>query len=233
MSILNLAQLDLLELNIYTIILRIALSLLIGGIIGIERGIKSKSAGFRTYMLVCLGSTMVMMTNQFIHDTFASGDPTRMGAQVVSGIGFLGAGTILVTRRNQVRGLTTAAGLWVAACLGLAIGIGFYTGAVLGGMTVLLILTLFEKVKLMIEDRTGTIECYIIFESAADFHYLLKHNKKHDWKIIDIEAEHSDLNAPHHIYEITFQLANADQTAQFMTDLAAREGILFVRKVRQ
>lgn len=232
-NFLDIRQFDFHELHFYTIFLRILLSLVVGGIIGLERGIKSKSAGFRTYMLVCLGSAMVMMTNQYIYDTFGSGDPTRMGAQVVSGIGFLGAGTILVTHRNQIRGLTTAAGLWVAACLGLAIGIGFYTGAVLGGITVLFILTLFEKVKILIEDRTRTIDCYIIFESATDFHNLLKHTAKQAWKIIEIESEHSDFDAPHHIYEITFQLYHNDQMDHFMEYLEKREGILFVKKIRQ
>lgn len=233
LSFFSIEQFDFHELHFYTIFLRILLSLVVGGIIGLERGIKSKSAGFRTYMLVCLGSAMVMMTNQYIFDNFGSGDPTRMGAQVVSGIGFLGAGTILVTHRNQIRGLTTAAGLWVAACLGLAIGIGFYTGAVLGGITVLFILTVFEKVKTLIEDRTRTIDCYIIFESARDFHNLLKHTEKQEWKIIEIESEHSDFDAPHHIYEITFQLNHNSQMETFMDYLEKREGILFVKKIRQ
>lgn len=233
LSFFDISEFDFHVLHVYTIILRILLSIIIGGIIGLERGIKSKSAGFRTYMLVSLGSAMVMMTNQYIYDTFGSGDPTRMAAQVVSGIGFLGAGTILVTHRNQIRGLTTAAGLWVAACLGLAVGIGFYTGAVLGGITVLLILTVFEKVKTIIEDRARTIDCYIIFESAKDFHNLLKHNEKQPWKIIEIESEHSDFDAPHHIYEITFQLTHTDQMADFMEYLERRDGILFVKKIRQ
>mgnify|MGYP001027887749 CR=1 FL=1 len=111
------------------------LTLTIGGMIGLERGSKNQSAGFRTYMLVCLGAASVMMTNQYICDHFESGDPSRLGAQVISGIGFLGAGTIIVTKRNQVRGLTTAAGLWSSACLGLAVGIGFYEGAVAAKIT--------------------------------------------------------------------------------------------------
>lgn len=227
------SEFDLNALNFYTILIRILLSIIVGGIIGLERGIKSKSAGFRTYMLVCLGSAMVMMTNQFIYETFDSGDPTRMGAQVVSGIGFLGAGTILVTHRNQIRGLTTAAGLWVAACLGLAVGIGFYTGAVLGGITVLFILTLLEKVKTLIEDRTRTVDCFIIFETATDFHNLLKHTENQKWKIIEIESEHSDLQAAHYIFEITFQLNHNNLMENFMEDLRAHKGILFVKKIRQ
>lgn len=120
------------------ILLKIVISLLLGGALGYERGMKNRPAGFRTYMLVCLGSAMVMMTNQFIFQYYDGGDIVRMGAQVISGIGFLGAGTIMVTGRQQIRGITTAAGLWAAACCGLAIGIGFYEGAVLGGVTILM-----------------------------------------------------------------------------------------------
>lgn len=104
---------DLYELNTITILVRILLAVLIGGLIGMERGMKNHTAGLRTYILVCLGSTMVMMTNQYVTENIGGGDPTRLGAQVISGIGFLGAGTILVTNRNRVKGLTTAVGLRV------------------------------------------------------------------------------------------------------------------------
>lgn len=107
------------ELNFFSIIFRVFLSLIFGGVIGLERSRKKRPAGFRTYMLVCLSSALVMMTNQFIFSNFGGSDPARLGGQVISGIGFLGAGTIIVTSRSQVRGLTTAAGLWASACLGL------------------------------------------------------------------------------------------------------------------
>ena len=100
------------EINLASVCLRIVLSLIIGGILGLERGRKNRPAGFRTYILVCLGSTLVMMTNQYVYQVFGTSDPTRMGAQVVSGISFLGAGTIIVTGRQQIKGITTAAGMW-------------------------------------------------------------------------------------------------------------------------
>ena len=103
------------EVTYLAVALRIFAAVIIGGILGLERGMKNRPAGLRTYMLVCVGACVVMLTNQYIYQVFGSGDPVRMGAQVVSGIGFLGAGTIIVTRRNQIKGLTTAAGLWSAA----------------------------------------------------------------------------------------------------------------------
>ncbi len=117
------------ELTLPSIILRTFLAMLLGGILGYEREKRHRPAGFRTYLVVCLGSTLAMMVGLFISNTTGTSDAGRIPAQVISGIGFLGAGTILVTRQNQVRGLTTAAGLWSVACLGLALGAGFYTGA--------------------------------------------------------------------------------------------------------
>lgn len=152
--------------NVISIISRVILSIFLGGILGFERGIKNRTAGFRTYILVCLGSTLVMMTNQYIYQTFYTTDPARLGAQVVSGIGFLGAGAIMVTNRNRVKGLTTAAGLWVAACLGLAIGIGFYSGAIIGGFGVLFVLSFLHKVDDKIRTNGKTITLYLEFKEV-------------------------------------------------------------------
>jgi len=115
-------------------LLKIFLSSICGGLIGLEREIKGIPAGLKTFSLVCLGATLIMITNDYIcHYTIhETGDLARMPAQVVSSIGFLGAGSIMVTGNNQVRGLTTAAALWVTAALGIAIGCGFYFGGIAG-----------------------------------------------------------------------------------------------------
>lgn len=124
------------ELTAAGIWIRILAAVLFGGILGIERGMKNRPAGLRTYMLVCIGACVVMLVNQYVYQVYHTGDPVRMGAQVISGIGFLGAGTIVVTPHNQIRGLTTAAGLWAAACVGLALGLGLYEIALAGGAAV-------------------------------------------------------------------------------------------------
>lgn len=112
------------DINIISISTRLLLAVLFGGIIGLERGSNRHPAGFRTHILVCVGATLAMMTNQYITEFFDTTDPARLGAQVITGVGFLGVGTILVTGKNRIKGLTTAAGLWASACLGLALGIG-------------------------------------------------------------------------------------------------------------
>ena len=124
----------LLEPNILTLIIRTLLALLCAGVIGFERDAHGAAAGLRTHILVCLGAMIAMSTGIFTA-TYFSGDASRIGAQVVSGIGFLGAGTIMV-HRGHVKGLTTAAGLWASACIGLAIGAGFYEAAIVGTLSV-------------------------------------------------------------------------------------------------
>ncbi len=124
----------LLEPNLLTMIIRTLLALLCAGVIGYERDAHGSAAGLRTHILVCIGAMIAMSTGVFAATHF-SGDVSRIGAQVVSGIGFLGAGTIMVNR-GHIKGLTTAAGLWTSACIGLAIGIGFYEAAIVGTVSV-------------------------------------------------------------------------------------------------
>lgn len=127
--------------------LRIALACVLGGVVGYERESVNRPAGFRTHILVCVGSALVMMTGEFIARNFdGTPDPARLGAQVVSGIGFLGAGTILRAGFN-VRGLTTAASLWAVSCVGLACGIGFYLGAILTAVTICATLVFFKRIE--------------------------------------------------------------------------------------
>lgn len=120
------------EFNCITIALRLILAIIAGGIIGNERGKHGSAAGLRTHILVCIGAAMTSLTGYYVYDTLGvSGDIMRLAAQVVSGIGFLGAGMIIVKNGNVVTGLTTAAGMWATAAIGIALGYGFYGGAIL------------------------------------------------------------------------------------------------------
>ena len=130
-------------------VVRLILAGILGGIIGYERETENKPAGFRTNMLVCIGSALVMVTSEFIftrYSEFTNLDPARLGAQVITGIGFIGAGTI-IRDGIHVRGLTTAAGLWVVACVGIAAGIGFYEGAIISTVFIYLILFTMKKLQ--------------------------------------------------------------------------------------
>ena len=128
-------------------VFRLVLAFLCGAAIGLERSYKNRPAGFRTHILVCIAATAASMTGVYLYlNLHLPTDISRMGAQVVSGLGFLGAGTIFVTKKPTVRGLTTAAGLWVSGVIGLAIGGGFYEGALLTTAAVLITETCFSRV---------------------------------------------------------------------------------------
>ena len=159
---------DLREITYLSVALRITAAFLMGGILGWERERRSRAAGLRTYMLVCVGACIIMLTNQYIYQFFKTGDPVRMGAQVVSGIGFLGAGTIVVTKQNQIKGLTTAAGLWAAAAVGLALGIGFYEAAVVGGLLIFLILTAVHTLDSHIRKNAQRVALYAEVENKMN-----------------------------------------------------------------
>lgn len=120
------------DFNYATISLRLILAIIAGGIIGNERGKHGSAAGLRTHILVCIGSAMTALTGYYVYVSLGiTGDVLRLAAQVVSGIGFLGAGMIIVKNNNLVVGLTTAAGMWATAAIGIALGYGFYSGAII------------------------------------------------------------------------------------------------------
>lgn len=136
-------------------VLRLLLSVGLGGAIGYEREHTSRPAGFRTHILVCVGAALVMVTSEFTFRKYigsASIDPTRLGAQVVSGVGFLGAGTIIRDGFN-VRGLTTAASLWAVSCVGIAAGAGFYSGAVIATIFIFLTLITLKRAEKLFSKR--------------------------------------------------------------------------------
>ncbi len=175
------------ELNLLTIVLRITLCIICGGAVGIERGIKGKPMGMKTHIIVCMGATIAMLTNQFIVEFYQGSDPARLGAQVISGIGFLGAGAIMVTGRQKVKGLTTAAGLWASASLGLAIGIGFYEVAILGSLMLLVIETFISKLNQYMISRSNIINVYVEFNKPGHLSGLIATLREHDLVLSDIE----------------------------------------------
>ena len=165
------------EMNVASVLLRLTVAMLFGGFIGLERERKRRPAGFRTYMLVCLGAALTMLLSQYEsymvthawHETAMEiglrTDVSRFGAQVINGIGFLGAGTIIVTGKQEVKGLTTAAGLWASACMGLAIGAGFYECVLLGFLLILLTNRLLPFVEDAIIESARNMNIYVEFQT--------------------------------------------------------------------
>ena len=143
----------LIDFNTISVIFRIFLATIFGGAIGFERGRHGRAAGLRTHILICLGSAMTSMIGLYLCNSFGSnGDVSRISAQVISGIGFLGAGTILIKNNSVVTGLTTAAGMWATAAIGVAVGYGFYEGAII--CTLICIITATFLTKFEIKQKT-------------------------------------------------------------------------------
>jgi putative Mg2+ transporter-C (MgtC) family protein len=183
------------DVSILSICIRLLLAAVTGGLLGMEREKKNRPAGFRTYMLVSVGACIVMITNQFVFQYFGSTvtDPTRMGAQVINGIGFLGAGTIVMTGKNKIKGITTAAGLWTVACSGLAIGIGFYEVVILGTICLFLIMTGMQRLDKRIRLRAKYIDLYIEYKGTGDFSQFIEYARDHQISVADLQMQRNKL----------------------------------------
>lgn len=190
------------ELNMGSVIVRLALAMFFGGLIGIERGRKHRAAGFRTYMLVCLGAALTMLLSQYEFYMLTNvwtelsaeigvrTDVSRFGAQVINGIGFLGAGTIIVTGRQEVKGLTTAAGLWASACMGLAIGAGFYECVMLAFLLIFLSIRVLPHVENFIIENARNMNIYVEFESLDDVGAIIGRIKAQGAQIYEVDINH-------------------------------------------
>lgn len=149
-------------INELSVIIRLLLAFTCGLLLGLSPEYKRKPAGMRTHILVCLGAATASMTGFFAYTTLDLNiDPLRIAAQVISGIGFLGVGTIMITGRSQVQGLTTAAGLWVSAAVGISIGSGFYLGGILCTVLSLIAITVLQKVEKVAIGKGRHIDIYL------------------------------------------------------------------------
>ncbi|WP_244833229.1 MgtC/SapB family protein [Clostridium sp. BJN0001] len=216
------------SINTLSIIVRLMLATICGGIIGAERGRKKRPAGFRTHILVCIGATMVMITGQYMYDVLGmQSDPSRIGAQVVSGIGFLGAGTILVVGKNEVKGLTTAACLWSCACIGLAIGIGFYEGAVISCIFLYFVVTLLHKLDLFARIHSKTLDIYVTLRDIKGVTNFLNIVKSDGTTISNIEVINRQNNSQNTIsLNMTLTFLKKHEHSEYILDLHKIDGVI-------
>lgn len=222
------------NINILSTGLRLLLSMILSGILGIERGKKNRPAGLRTYMVVSIGSTLAMLTNQYIMENMtANTDPTRIAAQVISGIGFLGAGTIIVTGKNQVRGLTTAAGLWASACIGIAVGCGYYEGAILGCICIFVVMQLLHSFDLYLLSRSKVMTLYIEFGKISDISRFLEFTRTNGIAISDIEINKmKDIETTGVSALVTVSMGKGKAHSEIIESFGRIEGIQYIEEVR-
>lgn len=214
-------------LNLLSVSLRILLSVLCGGVIGAERGRAHQPAGMRTHMLVCLGAAIVMSTGQYMYETFGAGDPSRMGAQVISGIGFLGAGSIIISGKTRVRGLTTAAGLWTAASIGLALGIGFYSGGLIGTFVVYLIMTHLKKVEYRMLTEEVCCGIYLEFSQEASIAFITQKLIDRGYEVDEVQMGKQTKKSQQAIIELKGK--KGETTESLVKYLERLDGVLFAK----
>ena len=199
------------DISILSVGIRLLLTFLCGALIGLEREFKRRPAGFRTHILICVGAAMTTMTGQYLF--LSQGlftDMARLGAQVIAGIGFIGAGTIIVTRRNQIKGLTTAAGLWTCAIVGLAIGAGFYEGGLIATALVLLSELVISNLEYTFMRRHPEINVYREFRSRSVLETVFDGLKKDNVKVRNLEitrTKEKDVMNSSAIFTLRFQKA--------------------------
>lgn len=220
------------QVNIASIAFRLFLSIILCGAIGMERGLRNRPAGFMTYLLVGCGSALIMITNQYIATIYTNVDPTRMASQVVSGIGFLGAGTIITTSKNEIRGLTTAAGIWAAAAVGLAVGIGFYGGAIIGSIFIIFSLMYLKKIDLYIKTHAKTMEIYLEYNEEFSMQNLSLYTEQSRFEIFDMEAgKIKTLNGEFGTLTFDVNFHHKVNHIKIIEEIRQLPGILYVREV--
>lgn len=225
-------------LSIHEVILRITMAIFIGGMIGYERGHSNRPAGFRTHILVCLGAAIVSLTEEQLRINslgFAMAHPdiapllkidiSRISAQVVSGIGFLGAGTIM-RDKGVIGGLTTAASIWATGCIGLGIGWGFYFLAIPSGIAILVVLVTLKKVERSLIDNKHIVKIIVQFRQGTRYtdNLLATYEtlKKMDVKIKNLKKDTDEnkilyvliMSKQMEAFELMSELSKCDHVSQ-------------------
>jgi len=176
--------------NIVSILARLMLSVACGGVVGLFRSVRRRGAGFKTHVLVCMGSCLVSMTGLYVYYNLQNaGDVTRLPANVIVGVGFLGAGTILVTGKRHIKGLTTAAGLWTSAAIGVALGFGFYSGALAATLILVFIYGFFEDLDDKIYSHSKMLDLYVEFSSKKAVGDFVRDLRQKNYKIVMMELD--------------------------------------------
>lgn len=220
------------ELTILSVFLRFLLSTVCGTVIGYERSKRRHAAGLRTHIIVCIGATSVMLLSQYLMEYYSSNaDPARLGAQVISGIGFLGAGTIVITghqRGQHVKGLTTAAGLWASACMGLIVGGGFYEAAIIMCTFLFTVIAVLNRIDEKYLKTSTVLRLYVEYSSGTPFSVILNALRKEHWHMTHFEIIGSN-DGPIHSAILDVQKTGGTASRESLLPvLRDTEGVLFI-----
>lgn len=211
-----------------SILVRILISAFLGAIIGIDRGVTRRGGGSKTTMSVCLGATLVMLTEQFCQMHYpGTADATRMAAQVISGVGFLGVGTIIVSG-HKVKGLSSAASIWTCACIGLATGIGFIVGAVVVTCILLFCLHLLPHIENAFYKHTNYISLYIEVENGKAITSLLHRVRDDGCSVDSFDVEKPKAKGQYFTVMTVLRTPRRMNAEDYMEELREMKGIISV-----
>ncbi len=214
------------EWTLQNVFIRIMMSVLLGCLIGLDRGAKRRGTGARTSFVICLASTLVMLTAQYIDIMFpGKSDLSRMAAQVISGVGFLGVGTIIISK-HQVKGLTTAASLWSCACIGLATGIGLIDVAVLVTFLMLLMLHVLPIIEHHVYKKSKYFGLYIELEGNEFITSILEACKQENIQIEDFDIINSKAKGQSLSLIATIRIPDTKKTDYYLNILENTEGVI-------
>ncbi len=217
------------DFNIWTVLIRVVLSGLAGALVGFERAAHGRAAGLRTHMAVSVGAALTVMIGLYaVKVLHMASDPLRIGAQVVSGVGFLGAGTILLRRGgSQIQGLTTAAGLWAVATIGLAMGLGFYEGALLATLMVVLTLSMVSRLEFFMNRKRQRAFVYLEIQGVGEVQKMLELLKR-DFGGVELQVTPPRSGtAPHVGVEALVRIPPKSTLEDELARLEKLDGVIF------
>ena len=189
------------EMTLLAITVCMLFATVCGGVIGVERELKRRPAGFRTHILICVGASMTILTNLYLFQVMhLYTDISRLGAQVITGISFIGAGTIIVTKRRRVKGLTTAAGLWTVGIIGLVCGAGYLELAIFATLMVLFAELVLSKLEYRFARIIQDANLYVEYRHSEDLPQIMDVMQQHGAEIHDLEISRINEEADEHYY---------------------------------
>lgn len=221
------------DFNLLSVCVRLAVATLLGGIIGLERGSHGQPAGLRTFALVCLGAAVAMVTDEYLVEFYGTGDPARLAAQVISGIGFLGVGTIIVTGKNYVKGLTTAASLWTTACLGIAIGSGYILGSLVAFLFIAFVMTVLTSLSHYMDEHNTKIKLYLEVDKSDGIAEVYRYVKENGYTVTSIDKQkRQSLQGKDTVLIIVINLNKRCSHTEFIEGLNKNDSIHYIEEIR-
>ena len=220
------------DINILAITVRLVVALICGGIIGIERERKRRPAGFRTHILICIGAAMTTLTSQYIaFELNGVTDLARLGAQVIAGVGFIGAGTIIVTKRKNVKGLTTATGLWASAIVGLCAGAGFIEGALLTTVIIIVAELLLARFEYFMVSNSRTVTIFVEYSDTSKLTAIVETVKENSSYIRDIEITKSNSESNTSCAIFSIQMPRRKSHDKMINIISNLDGVVSVEEL--